>query len=64
MDNCLFTVPEVAEMLHCSTRYVYKLAKDGKLPAVKIGRKYLIPSDSFEQWIHNSLEAKNETINK
>lgn len=33
------TVKEVAEILRVSTKTVYKLIKDGTVPAVKVGRE-------------------------
>ena len=36
------TVKEVAEILRVSTKTVYKLIKDGTVPAVKVGREQRI----------------------
>ena len=44
----LYTVTEVAKMLKVNRNFVYKLIKDGKLEAVKIG----------------SIKVKKEALNR
>lgn len=38
MEDMLYTVPEVAEILKTNVGYVYKLQKAGRLKFMKIGR--------------------------
>lgn len=38
MDDMLYTVPEVAEILKTNVDYVYKLQKSGLLKFLKLGR--------------------------
>lgn len=38
MEDMLFTVPEVAEILKTNVDYVYKLHKSGLIKFMKIGR--------------------------
>ena len=38
MEDVLFTVPEVAEILRTNVDYVYKLRRSGLLRFIKIGR--------------------------
>ena len=38
MEDMLYTVPEVAELLKTNVDYVYKLQKTGLLKFLKIGR--------------------------
>lgn len=38
MENMLYTVPEVAQILKTNTDYVYKLYKSGQLKFLKLGR--------------------------
>jgi excisionase family DNA binding protein len=30
--------------------YAYRMLKSGRIPAIRIGRKYLIPKAKFEAW--------------
>ena len=36
-ETMIYTVQEVAKMLHCSPNYIYKLIVCGYLPAFKLG---------------------------
>lgn len=36
-ETMIYTVQEVAKMLHCSPNYIYKLIEYGYLPAIKLG---------------------------
>ena len=36
-ETMVYTVKEVAEMLHTSPNYIYKLMEYGYLPAIKLG---------------------------
>ena len=38
MENVLYTIPEVAELLKTNENYVYKLIRAGLLPCLKLGR--------------------------
>jgi len=38
MENVLYTVQEVAELLKTNGTFVYKLINSGALPALKLGR--------------------------
>ena len=37
MNKILYTVKEVAEIMHTNTTYVYNLISTGLLPALKLG---------------------------
>ena len=52
MDTKLLTTEEVAAILRCSRRYVYRLIDNEDFPKLKIGRKYLVPADELDRWIH------------
>lgn len=47
----LYTVPEVAEMLHLSVDHTRREMRSGRLPAVKIGRKWYLPEARFNELI-------------
>ena len=44
----LLTVAEAAELLHLNVKRVQALARAGKLPASRVGRKWLFPRDRIE----------------
>lgn len=48
----LLTVQEVARLLGCSTRTVYRLADSGRMPKpVKLGALVRWPREIIERWI-------------
>ncbi len=38
-------------LLHVNAKRVQSLARSGKLPAVRVGRKWLFHRDQFEGWL-------------
>jgi excisionase family DNA binding protein len=52
MEKRLLIVKEVSERLRCDRLAVYKMIKSGKLRAVKVARKWLIPEDEIERLIN------------
>lgn len=55
----LYTVKEVAQIIHSNTTYVYELIKKGYLPAMKLG-SYKIRASSLEKFLLES-EGKDLT---
>jgi excisionase family DNA binding protein len=47
------TVDEVAEYLHLHPLTVRRLARDGEIPAFKVGRQWRIKRDLLYRWIAN-----------
>ena len=50
----MLTVHDVARMLNCSIRTVYRLADTGRMPRpVKLGALVRWPRQAIEQWINH-----------
>ena len=47
----ILTTAEVAEYLHVSLNTVHRLARDGRIPAFKIGRDYRFGRDAIEKFV-------------
>lgn len=43
-DSPIYTVQEVAKMLHSSPNYIYSLIEKGYLPAIKLGSIKILKS--------------------
>ena len=59
------TIPQVAERLAVSTRTVWRMVKDGRLPSVRIGRAVRVPEAALQdvgdlRETRVNLEAQNE----
>ena len=51
MKKMVLTVIDVAEMLSLSPMTVYRLAKKGEIPAVKVGRCWRFTKEAIEKWL-------------
>ena len=55
MDKKFLLVQEVAYILNCSSGTIYNFIKSGRLAYTTCGKAYLIPRDSIERLIENSI---------
>lgn len=51
MSDKLMTVEEVAEYLRVKVPTVYEWAKEGKIPAAKVGRLWRFERDDIDAWV-------------
>ena len=42
---------EVAKYLRVSRSLIYRMAREGQIPALKVGRKWLFRKETIEQWL-------------
>jgi excisionase family DNA binding protein len=47
----LLTAQEVADLLRVSSMTVYRLIRNGELPAVRVGRSYRVRRDDLHQYL-------------
>ena len=52
----LLTLKEVASLLRLSPQTVYKLLREGSLPAVKIGNQWRFDPEQVRSWIRAQAE--------
>jgi molybdopterin-binding protein len=57
----LLTATEAAELLHLHVKRVQALARDGKLPAIRYGRKWLFPRNRLLQLPAGATPAARRT---
>lgn len=50
MSGRLLTADELAERWQVPKAHVYRLTRDGAIPAVKLGRYYRYRLDAIERW--------------
>lgn len=51
MDDKIYTVPEVQEMLGISRTYAYRLVKEGKIEAFRVGKSWRITESALQAFI-------------
>lgn len=47
----VLTVPEAAKLLRIGTRSYYQAAQRGEVPAVKVGRRIVVPGAALERFL-------------
>lgn len=52
-ETMVYTVRDVAAVLHCSPNYVYTLIKKGYLPAIKLGSTRILKK-ALEQFLNEN----------
>ena len=57
MDEDFLRIPEVAAILRIAERTAYTLARDGKLPAMKVGNQWRVARSVLEEWARTGGEA-------
>jgi excisionase family DNA binding protein len=55
-----YTPEDVAALLKCSTKFVWRLCRDGELPAVKLGRNWFIKRREFDAKLGLSDTAQDK----
>jgi len=50
------TVDEVATILGLGKTLTYNLVRVGKIPAIKCGKRWIIPVARFEKWLNHGAE--------
>jgi excisionase family DNA binding protein len=50
---------EAAEVLRISKSKVYELAQSESFPAIRIGKRVVIPRDKLIQWMINQAEVSD-----
>ena len=48
---------EAAEVLRISKSKVYELAQSESFPAIRIGKRVVIPRDKLIEWMNNQAEV-------
>ncbi len=55
-NGCIMTVHDIAVYLRLSEAKVYKLAKDGQLPALRVGKSWRFRKDLIDEWMRRQME--------
>lgn len=54
MDRMTVTVEEAAELLGIGRGLAYELARRGELPALRLGRRFVIPKQALERLLSST----------
>jgi len=53
---CIMTVHDVAEYLRLSEAKVYKMSREGHLPALRMGKTWRFKRELVDEWIRRETE--------
>ena len=53
-ERLVYTVPEVAKMLGISRNQGYELARIGRIPTIRLGKRLLVPKVAFERMMEET----------
>lgn len=51
----IYNTKDIQRILKIGKNNVYELFKLPNFPVIRIGKKYLIPKNEFEEWISNNI---------
>lgn len=57
-DIKVYTIEEVGELLHVTRRTLYTYLKEGKLKAVKVGRKWIVTEENLKEFISKGTRGE------
>lgn len=60
----VYTLDEVADILKVSRRTLYTYVKEGKLPAVKMGKYWRVSQESLQTFISTGTAGANKSEGK
>ncbi len=61
MDEEVLDVGGAARVLGVSTKTIYKLARTGEIPAMRIGREWRFARKNLIEWVTNASKADQLT---
>jgi excisionase family DNA binding protein len=56
-ERLCFSVPEAARMLGISRGLAYELARSGQLPALRLGKRLLVPKVALERLLSEASSS-------
>jgi len=60
----LLTLRQVSEKLQISDNTLYKLARKGEIPAIKIGNQWRFKAQDIERWLEEQKRKKKGNENE
>jgi excisionase family DNA binding protein len=58
IERAVYTVPEVAALLGINLPKAYELARQEGFPAIRIGRRIIVPKAALERWLEQAALNK------
>lgn len=55
-ERLTLTVPEVAARLGIGRNQAYELARAGRIPVIRLGKRMLVPVAALERWLEEQVQ--------
>jgi excisionase family DNA binding protein len=59
MTKLTYSVEEAAQALSLGRNTVYEAVRCGQIPAIRVGRRVLIPAAALERWLAEASQQAN-----
>ena len=59
-DRLTITIPEFAKAFGINRATAYRMAKDGTLPVIRVGKRILIPKVALQRWLEDAYQPKQK----
>ena len=56
-ERAVYTVVEVAKLLSLSRGSAYALVRDGTIPALRLGGRWVVPRARFHAWLDSLMDG-------
>jgi excisionase family DNA binding protein len=60
-DRLVYTVHEVAGLLGLGLSGTYTLVREGTIPAIKVGARWVVPKQRFHAWLDGVGDQDDES---
>lgn len=61
MEFAIMTAQEVAQYLRLDKATIYRLAQEGRIPAVKVGRTWRFKKELIDEWFRRQLTQNSRS---
>lgn len=64
MEKVFYTPQQIAEMLGVRKETIYRLIKKGEIPSIRIGTRYKVLKEQFDEWLDRTIEIQTSERKK
>ena len=57
-EKLVYSVPQAAKVLDLSTKTVYQMTHMKGFPAIRLGRRTVIPRAALEEWLNQQVRKE------
>ena len=58
MNDEILTTETLAKYLHMNSQVIARMAREGKIPGYKLGKKWLFKKSIIDEWLEKKIREK------